>query len=120
MSMDQEKGKIKQAMSDMESDFLKRKRLFEEQEEELMYGRDRTNRSFDDLAESTSYYLRKFEVEDHEFRIAMSIIEVNKADLLTEIKQEQKNLESIFEDENYDYKKQRDRLEDQLLSVRSE
>ncbi|OJG66118.1 hypothetical protein RV09_GL000967 [Enterococcus moraviensis] len=107
-------------MENMELDFLKSKRLFEEQEEELMYGRDRTNRTFDDLAESTSYYLRKFEVEDDEFRIAMSIIEEHKEELLTEIKQEQRKLESAFEDSNYEYKKQRDSLEDQLLSIRSE
>jgi len=120
MTKDIERVKLEQTLESLESDFLKRKRMYEEQEEELMYGCDQTNRLFDDLADSTVYYLRKFEVEDYEFRSAMSIIEQNKEELLVEIKQEQRKRESAYEEQNYVYQKQRNELEDKLLSVRSE
>lgn len=120
MSKDLEKVEIEQTLEILESDFLKSKRMYEEQEEDLMYGCDQTNRLFDDLVDSTMYYLRKFEVEDHAFRSAMSIIEENKEELLVEIKQEQRKLESTYEEQDYAYKKQRNELEDKLLNVRSE
>lgn len=120
MTKDIEKVRLEQALETLESDFLKRKRTYEEQEDDLMYGCDQTNRLFDDLADSTVYYLRKFEVEDYEFRSALSIIEQSKEDLLAEIKQEQRKRESVYEEQNYAYQKQRNELEDKLFSVRSE
>jgi hypothetical protein len=120
MKKDRERVKLEQTLETLELDFLKRKRIYEEQEKDLMYGCVQTNQLFDDLADSTVYYLRKFEVEDYEFRSAMSIIEENKEKLLVEIKQEQRRRESVYEEQNYTYQKQRNELEDKLFSIRSE
>ncbi|MBP1045056.1 hypothetical protein I6N96_02100 [Enterococcus sp. BWM-S5] len=117
MTEEQEKRTVTIALENIESDFLEKRRYYEDEGERLVYEQNQLNRSLDEFADSTTYYLRKFGVEESELSSSRRMIENGREELLYEIHKERQRVDNVLEEHKMSYQKERDNLEEQLLEI---